>query len=119
MAYTKTEWATGDTITAEKLNHAESGIAAAGAVVCTDTDGTLDKTYNDLKTIMEAGNIAILIDPYSALEEEYTLWLCTDIYADDGVYTATFANVKFRDSSTITNSNDYKASDPDVALVFS
>lgn len=26
MAYTKTSWANGDTITAEKLNHAEQGI---------------------------------------------------------------------------------------------
>lgn len=30
MSYTPTEWKTGDTITAEKLNNMESGIAGAG-----------------------------------------------------------------------------------------
>lgn len=33
MAYTPTVWATGDVITAEKLNKAENGIAAADNVV--------------------------------------------------------------------------------------
>lgn len=32
MSYTPTEWATGDTITAEKLNKLEGGVAGAGGV---------------------------------------------------------------------------------------
>lgn len=33
MSYTPTQWATGDTITAEKLNKAENGIAANDAAI--------------------------------------------------------------------------------------
>lgn len=33
MAYTKQTWQTGETITAEKLNHMEDGIAGAGGGV--------------------------------------------------------------------------------------
>lgn len=39
MAYTKTTWETGDTITAELLNHAEQGIYDASAKELPDVDG--------------------------------------------------------------------------------
>lgn len=45
MSYTKNNWANGDTITAEKLNHAESGIfandAAAAAAMPLDVPVTV------------------------------------------------------------------------------
>lgn len=41
MAYTKQTWATGDTVTASKLNHIEDGIASARntATVCVNFNG--------------------------------------------------------------------------------
>lgn len=58
MAYTPTVWATGDTITAEKLNKAENGIAAANMlVVFTSTeDGiTASETFETVLTALNAG----------------------------------------------------------------
>jgi len=59
MAYEPTEWQNGDVITAEKLNKAEQGIAAAGPLLVTVTaDGAtyheLDKSY---KEITEASSL--------------------------------------------------------------
>ena len=50
MTYTPNTWATGDTITAEKLNNMEQGIANAGNVliVNADNDGILDKTWQEI-----------------------------------------------------------------------
>ena len=50
MAYTPTEWETGDIITAEKLNKAEQGIAAANAdvLIVTASEGTLDKKFSEI-----------------------------------------------------------------------
>ena len=120
MAYTKTTWATGDTITAEKLNHIEGGIAAAGAVLCTSNNDVLDMTYNDLKAAMEAGQIVIMIEFYDIddHEHDYSLWICTYLREDNGSYTATFTNTN-ANNGTATNTNNYTANDPDGALVFS
>ena len=52
MSYTPTNWTTGDTITATKLNKMEQGIANAGsAMVLTITTTLLSKTLN--KTFAE------------------------------------------------------------------
>lgn len=58
MSYEKTNWKTGDTITAEKLNHAEQGIydnsISGGGVLIIDgswiDEGTLrlDHTWNEI-----------------------------------------------------------------------
>lgn len=55
MSYTPTNWQTGDVITAEKLNHAEEGIATASNVLLIEAsyDATLDVhvlnvTYNEV-----------------------------------------------------------------------
>ena len=46
MAYTPTQWTTGDDVTATKLNKMENGIANAGnALIATDTSGTLERAY--------------------------------------------------------------------------
>lgn len=62
MSYTPTEWQTGDTITAEKLNKMENGIENANSpfiVTLTPTDldysGTMDKTVAEINAAYEAG----------------------------------------------------------------
>jgi len=59
MSYVKNTWATGDVVTADKLNHIEDGIASAGGIlpigVTIDTDPitsstvqTLDHTWQEI-----------------------------------------------------------------------
>ncbi len=56
MSYTKTNWQTGDLITAELLNHAEQGIydnsLTVGVLIVNITNGdgrlVLDKTWNEI-----------------------------------------------------------------------
>ena len=66
MAYTPTEWSTGDTITAALLNKMENGIAAGGGggaqlLDITDTDGTLDKTWTEILDALSDGDIVRVI----------------------------------------------------------
>lgn len=56
MSYTPTNWVTGDTITATKLNKIENGIASAGsAVIITDNGTALDKTYAEIYDLVNSG----------------------------------------------------------------
>ena len=57
MSYTPTNWTTGDTITATKLNKMEQGIAdgGGGALIITDTNGTLDKTFAEIYDALANG----------------------------------------------------------------
>lgn len=70
MAYTPTVWATGDIITAEKLNKMEQGIENAGipqffvvhgTVALDQHTATLDKTYEEMVSAVSAGAIIIAI----------------------------------------------------------
>lgn len=69
MAYTKTNWVTGDVVTSEKLNKIEQGIVDAGPMIVHATkisDSstvtiTLDKTFIELKTAFESGRDVKLI----------------------------------------------------------
>lgn len=67
MSYTKQTWAKGDTITAEKLNHMETGIEDAGSsggggtllklnLVGDSSPHHLDKTYAEIETALLAGS---------------------------------------------------------------
>ncbi len=83
MAYTPTVWETGDVITAEKLNKAETGIAAASAdsaplfVLTVDmaVDGqsaTIDKTLAEIAEAYEAGgNVFLCSDGYVFVDFTY------------------------------------------------
>lgn len=80
MAYVPTNWATGDVITAEKLNKIENGIVDANSQtypVNITIDGenmtfTCDKTWNEIKTAYENGKHVIMRDRYTY--GVYYLW---------------------------------------------
>jgi hypothetical protein len=63
MTYVPTEWRTGDIVTADKLNHAEQGIADAhsgggGGVYVVSADNTtmtLDKKWLEIENAFKAG----------------------------------------------------------------
>lgn len=63
MAYNKTVWQTGDTITAEKLNNIENGIAGTVLVVNYSEDPNIpnkfvfDKTWQEIYDVFSAGGL--------------------------------------------------------------
>lgn len=88
MSYTKQTWATGDTITAEKLNHMEGGIAGAGGVLVVglQEDGqTLNKTWQEIFDAMSAGSIAVV----KTIEDEnsITYYQVNTAFLEQGQYT--------------------------------
>lgn len=94
MAYTPNTWATGDTITAAKLNNMESGIANAGSALIVDTNGqytnnggefdgneTLNATFAEIYDALASGTPVYIrrrieVDGYSS---DYNC--CTALYS--------------------------------------
>lgn len=67
MSYEKHTWETGETITAEKLNNLEDGVASGGVgiFVVNDINGTLDATWNQIYQEIIANNKIIFVVVYS------------------------------------------------------
>lgn len=80
MAYTPTNWTTGDTINATAMNKIENGIANAGSalIVTMDISGVLDKTYKEIWDALEDGIPVYLSFVYGNYTESYesTCWNC-------------------------------------------
>ena len=65
MSYEKNEWQTGDTITAEKLNNIENGIAGAyGRIELIDQTDYWDipASYNELLAMLEDGVVPFVVE---------------------------------------------------------
>ena len=91
MGYIPTEWETGDVITAEKLNKAEEGIAAASDEVFivkitwgeSGDTATLDKTLAEIV----GSQVPVMIAPNEGTQVYYAGTHYTDPSEDpDGVY---------------------------------
>lgn len=99
MTYIKQTWATGDVITAEKLNHMEDGIAGGTLVIggfSFDGDnvtGTADKTWQEIDDAMEAGVRCIIVYDYMSghkqLDVEETVFYNEKYGFTAGTVTAT------------------------------
>lgn len=100
MAYTKQTWATGDKITAEKLNNIEDGVASSlrvyylqDTIEVVDAEEenlpdwydpgeyeqhTLNKTWSELKTMLENGIIPVLFTllPHDSSVNEVPCFIC-------------------------------------------
>ena len=63
MSYTKQTWATGDIVTADKLNHMEDGIAGGGSapLVCyfDENLGHLNVTFGAIVEAVDAGRLVV------------------------------------------------------------
>ena len=66
MAYTPTEWKSGDVITAEKLNNIEDGVASAGesdlfivTITGDESSASADKTISEVSAAYTAGKIIV------------------------------------------------------------
>lgn len=88
MSYTKTTWVTGDTITATKMNNIESGVEAANnsgsIVMLTDTNGTLNKTVNEIYQLLSSGTILVLFEDegYPSSGKDVKLYIVNEIQND-------------------------------------
>lgn len=91
MAYVKTVWETGDVITAEKLNHAENGIATANNIignliihVTVESDiATLDQKWQDIFDAFSTGVPCIISGVNDGL---YYQEFVQAVYSDEGTY---------------------------------
>ena len=78
MAYTPTNWQTGDVVTAEKLNKLENALAGGGTSplivrVLEDTRET-DKTTREIKTAFESGITVLFIVEDNYNGDYYSTW---------------------------------------------
>ena len=90
MSYIPINWQTGDTITAEKLNNMEQGIANAGGggvLIVNESNNTLDKTWQE---ISDAG-FSVLNNQYG---EQLLHMSCAE---DEGDYLVTYWTVGLAD----------------------
>lgn len=88
MAYEPTEWKSGDVVTSAKLNKIEGGIASGGVLVATDTEGTLDKTWQEIHD----SSLAILKLDSDNHGTNYSLYFSTGVEYESGEYYAYFVN---------------------------
>ena len=101
MSYTKQNWQSGDTITANKLNHMEDGIADGGGgggvvvVHITEEDdvATLDKTWNELQELLSSGALVATLWETSGFT---TMQFLTQAYSFDGTYAVAFMGASIR-----------------------
>ena len=93
MSYTPHTWQTGETVTAEKLNAMEQGIAGGGGVLlATFSNNTLDVTWQD---IYNAGFAVIYMEP--SIPDDLYIMYTTRITIYGGAYTVGFYNPEMGD----------------------
>lgn len=116
MAYTPTEWETGDVITAEKLNKAENGIAGATPLiipVAYDDSTyiyTLDASYSELLAHKDGFNMCKL-ETATKIEYGYL----AQLYVSDGTYYAKFITLGAEGATT---TYPFTASSEDADMTF-
>ena len=98
MSYTPTQWATGDTVTAERLNKMESGIEIAVnpfVVTCTPTEqdfsGLMDKTTAEIDAAYNAGQSIVFriitsVTDYMDVPCSFVTKFSAYTYKDFGAY---------------------------------
>lgn len=122
MAYTPTEWVTGDVITAVKLNKAEAGIQAANAIagavmIPISWEGnvaTLAASYNDI--VDHKDSVVIAVEDLVDDDGSVTYYYLTVCYVESDTYYATFIGCE-GGASTLTVLQFAAAAD-DAPLTF-
>lgn len=109
MAYTPTEWQSGDIVTSAKLNKIENGIAKGiDAFVIHSANSTLDKTWQEIYDALAAEKLAIIFAP-SGSPDVYNIeqGLVLGISLVDGTYSLNTTMGAF----VASTANDYPALD--------
>ena len=103
MSYEPTVWQTGDTVTAEKLNKLEQGVANAGGILIVTQSGsplTLDKTWQEINSAL-LPLLVVTITGEEGGTEKHVITI-TSIYGNDGeepYYDVQFKNDIYECSS--------------------
>lgn len=99
MSYEKQNWESGQTITAEKLNHIENGIASTGGVLIVheieeNNRFRLDKTWQQIADAEfavlnreEDGNNILILTGYGHYDESYTVGFYDFIGQENNMYS--------------------------------
>lgn len=97
MSYTPTNWQTGDTVTAEKLNKMEQGIETASDVfivtltpTAQDFSGTIDKTWGEVGEAYKAGK-TIAFKLYTDQNGSYLITRNVVVYSGVGAQALWFS----------------------------
>ena len=116
MAYTPTVWATGDVITAEKLNKAEQGIADANGIVCTITydsvseNYTADKAFSEICDALDMGKpVRFIFNNSGIFKDLYVFNYAPEIVAPPPIGTLP-ANLTLYSLPTIASDGVYVTS---------
>ena len=112
------EPATADTLGGVKIGEgisvtSDGTISAAGASgLCTDTEGTLDKSYNDLLAMWSAGVV-----PFVIWQDGSNNYLCQCVFllVEDESYISSFSF--YNHESEQWEATTYVSSDPDAPMV--
>lgn len=80
MAYEPTTWKSGDVVTSAKLNKIEAGIASGGVLVVTDTEGTLDKTWQEIH------DASFTVIRNATSDTNYSLFILIEVHVYNGEY---------------------------------
>lgn len=124
MAYTPTVWATGDIITAEKLNKAERGIASAESfVVPVSLEGdtgtmTLNASWNELYA--NKNRLVLAVYEYESAGGTpvvYPMYLI-ELSEYQGTYSASFVQYNGEGVSVKVQVITFTASSADADLTF-
>ena len=102
MAYQKQTWVTGETITEQKLNHMEDGIANTILAV----DATVEEVEGDLVFTLDKTWQQIHDASYAFLADGETYHPIYRIWLEDGKYRVQFSNGLFENMVFRTETAD-------------
>lgn len=133
MSYTPTEWQTGDTITAEKLNNMENGIKNANepfivtlTPTAQDFSGTMDKTPQEIYNAYKANRQirAKILGVYPTENTDLWTFMTSAVLYDSPVPEFSRVNVNFEfvivygDNSFLIQATTSDAADVYTTKVF-
>ena len=115
MAYEKTNWSSGDVITAEKLNNIESGVEDAGVLVVNDSDGF---TFRQLSDALGNGRCVALynISRDNGGFNTGSLSFLYRLVANENIYIAVFGAIDNYNQQDYAVTGTYKQTDPDAKM---
>lgn len=112
MSYTRHTWASGDVVSAARLNNIEDGIEGGGGLVVTATKNgdtwTLDKTAGEIYQAFTSGMAVILTktDVFDGTDVIYHhILACCQM--DDGGYNYVFVFFDYNYSFVASSSSSY------------
>lgn len=119
MSYEPTNWATGDIVTADKLNKLENGVvgsSSSGNLIATATKNdnnyyVLDKTWKDIEDAINAGG-TVMVKESNGLQTNFWYLACTLSNPEVPVYV-----VFFKTPSDIDPEAVFVVNDPNVPLI--